>query len=132
MDKEKRVEVSSYVGGIMLFVSCWGVSIYDQYQHGEYATNQDKMSFEAILASSWITGLVIGIVTWLFLTLYDCYKNAKKEDENMWVLFKKELFCKKTILTLLFIIIFSILAIFLGLLFIGLAFFLMPLLKKKF
>lgn len=131
MDKGKRAETSINVGGIVLFVSCWGISIYDQYLHDAYTTYQVKTSFEMILASSWITGVVVGIVTWLCLTLNDCYTKAKKEDENVWVLFRNEVFCKETFLALLCIMISSILAIFLGLLFIGLAFFFIPLLKKK-
>ena len=54
MDKEKRAETSLYVGAIVLFVSCWGISIYDESQYDEYSTYQDKTPFEVILASSWV------------------------------------------------------------------------------
>ena len=73
MNNEKKIETSTAVGGITLFVSCYGISIYDQTTHDSYTNYQDKLPMETIQVTSLVTGIVLAIVTWLCLTLYDCH-----------------------------------------------------------
>lgn len=80
MDNEEKLKTSTTVGSIALFVSCYGISIYDQATHDSYTNYQDKLPMETILVSSLVTGIVLTIITWLFLTLYDCHKKAKEDD----------------------------------------------------
>lgn len=79
MNNEKKIETSTAVGGITLFVSCYGISIYDQATHDSYTNYQDKLPMETILVTSLVTGIVLAIVTWLCLTLYDCHKKGKRK-----------------------------------------------------
>ena len=39
MNNEKKIETSTAVGGITLFVSCYGISIYDQTTHDSYTNH---------------------------------------------------------------------------------------------
>ena len=70
--------------------------------------------------------------------MVDCYflglpqKGKKKDELTTWGLFKKEVFSKNTLLALTILIVVSVLVAFLGILFIGLAIFFLPLLKGKF
>ena len=133
MDNEEKLKTSTTVGSISLFVSCYGISIYDQATHDSYTNYQDKLPMETILLTSLVTGIVLAIITWLFLTLYDCHKKAKEDDSVTTLeLFKKEVFCKRTFIGLLVLIITSFLVVFLGLALLALAIFLIPLLKGKF
>lgn len=133
MDNEKKIETSTTVGGLTLFVSCYGISIYDQASHDSYTSCQEKLSMETILATSLSTGIVLAIVTWLAITLYDCHKKAKEDDGVTTLeLFNKEVFCKRTFIGLIVLIITSFLVVFLGLALLALAIFIIPLLKGKF
>lgn len=70
--------------------------------------------------------------------MVDCYflglpqKGKKKDELTTWGLFKKEVFSKNTLLALTILIVVSVLVAFLGILFIALAIFFLPLLKGKF
>ena len=124
MDNEEKLKTSTTVGSIALFVSCYGISIYDQATHDSYTNYQDKLPMETILVSSLVTGIVLTIITWLFLTLYDCHKKAKEDDYVTTLeLFKKEVFCKRTFIGLSILIVTSILVVFLGLALLALAIF---------
>lgn len=132
IDNEEKLKTSATVGSLALFVSCYGISFYDQATHDSCTNYQDKLPMETILVSSLVTGIVLSIITWLFLTLYDCHKKAK-EDDNVTTLelFKKEVFCKRTFIGLFVLIVTSILVVFLGITLLFLAIFLIPLLKGK-
>lgn len=133
MDNEEKLKASTTVGSIVLFVSCYGISIYDQTTHDSYTNYHDKLPMETILVTSLVTGIVLTIVTWLALTLYDCHKKAKEDDcVTTLELFNKEVFCKRTFIGLIVLIIMSFLVVFLGLALLALAIFLIPLLKGKF
>lgn len=133
MDNEEKLKASTTVGSIVLFVSCYGISIYDQTTHDSYTNYHDKLPMETILVTSLVTGIVLTIVTWLALTLYDCHKKAKENDSVTTLeLFNKEVFCKRTFIGLIVLIIMSFLVVFLGLALLALAIFLIPLLKGKF
>lgn len=43
MDNEKKIETSTTVGSLALFVSCYGISIYDQATHDSYTSYQEKL-----------------------------------------------------------------------------------------
>ncbi len=132
MDKEKKAEISYYVGCIVFFVSCIGRNSYNESIHDVEDNCQVKVPFETIFVSSIITAVVFAIGSWLLLTIYDCYTRKKKEGIGFWKAFKEEVFCKKTLLTLFVITAASVLMAFIGILLIGLAIFLIPLLKGKF
>lgn len=132
MDKEKKAEISYYVGCIVFFVSCIGRNSYNESIHEVEGNCQVKVPFETIFVSSIITAVVFAIGSWLLLTIYDCYTKNKKEGISFWKVFKEEVFCKKTLLTLFVITAASVLMAFIGILLIGLAIFLIPLLKGKF
>lgn len=134
MNNDKKIETSTTVGCIALFVSCYGISIYNQATHDSYTNYQDKFPMETILVTSLVTGIVLAIVTWLCLTLYDCHKKAKEENcvSSTLELFSKEVFCKRTFVGLIVLIVVSFLVVFLGLALLALAIFFIPLLKGKF
>ena len=87
---------------------------------------------ETVFTSSLVTGIVLAIITWLIVTFVDCLKRSEKDELTTWGLFKKEVFSKNTLLALTILIVVSVLIAFLGILFIGLAIFFLPLLKGKF
>lgn len=87
---------------------------------------------ETVFTSSLVTGIVLAITTWLIVTFWDCLKRAKEKDELTTWGVKKEVFSKNTMLALTILIVVSVLIAFLGILFIGLAIFFLPLLKGKF
>lgn len=130
MNSERRLEISYYFGMIVLFVSCIGISSYDESVRDNFASYQEKLPFETVLVSSIVTAIVCAVTLWLSLTFYDCLKQKKFKVSTL-ELFGKLVFCKKTLLGLLFLIASAFLVSFLGIIFIGLAFFLIPLLKRK-
>lgn len=133
MNNEKKIETSTAVGSITLFVSCYGISIYDQATRDSCTNYQDKLPMETILVTSLVSGIVLAIVTWLCLTLYDCNKKAKeKNGVSTLELFSKEVFCKRIFVGLIVLIVVSFLVVFLGLALLALAIFFIPLLKGKF
>ena len=121
MNNEEKLTKATTVGSLTLFVSCYGISIYDQASHDSYTNYQDKLPFESILVGSIVTGIIMTIITWLFLTLYDCHKKAKEDDSVTTLeLFKREVFCKRTFIGLIILIIASLLVCFLGIIFLSL------------
>ena len=51
--------------------------------------------------TSAVTGIILAIITWLVLTLYDCHKKAREDGSATTLdLFKKELFSKRAIIDL--------------------------------
>ena len=132
MNNEEKLTKATTVGSLTLFVSCYGISIYDQASHDSYTNYQDKLPFESILVGSIVTGIIMTIITWLFLTLYDCHKKAKEDDSVTTLeLFKREVFCKRTFIGLIILIIASLLVCFLGILFLSLIVFYIFILKGK-
>ena len=132
MNNEEKLTKATTVGSLTLFVSCYGISIYDQASHDSYTNYQDKLPFESILVGSIVTGIIMTIITWLFLTLYDCHKNAKEDDSVTTLeLFKREVFCKRTFIGLIILIIASLLVCFLGIIFLSLIVFYIFILKGK-
>lgn len=132
MNNEEKLTKATTVGSLTLFVSCYGISIYDQASHDSYTNYQDKLPFESILVGSIVTGIIMTIITWLFLTLYDCHKKAKEEDSVTTLeLFKREVFCKRTFIGLIILIIASLLVCFLGIIFLSLIVFYIFILKGK-
>lgn len=104
MNNEEKLEKSTVVGSLTLFVSCYGINIYEVATHDDYTNYQDKLPFESILVTSIVTGIIMTIVTWLVLTLYDCHKKAKEDDSVTTLeLFKREVFCKRTFIGLIII-----------------------------
>lgn len=115
-----------------IFLSCFGISIYDQASHDSYTNYQDKLPFETIFVTSAVTGIILAIITWLVLTLYDCHKKAREDGSATTLdLFKKELFSKRAIIDLAIIIIVLILASVLGLILLSLLVFYIFILKGK-
>lgn len=132
MNNEEKLTKATTVGSLTLFVSCYGISIYDQASHDSYTNYQDKLPFESILVGSIVTGIIMTIVTWLVLTLYDCHKKAKEDDSVTTLeLFKREVFCKRTFIGLIILIIASLLVCFLGIIFLSLIVFYIFILKGK-
>lgn len=132
MNNEEKLTKATTVGSLTLFVSCYGISIYDQASHDSYTNYQDKLPFESILVGSIVTGIIMTIITWLFLTLYDCHKKAKEDDSVTTLeLFKREVFCKRTFIGLIILIIASLLVCFLGIIFLSLIVFYIFILKGK-
>ena len=80
MDKEKKAEISYYVGCIVFFVSCIGRNSYNESIHEVEGNCQVKVPFETIFVSSIITAVVFAIGSWLLLTIYDCYTKNKKGE----------------------------------------------------
>lgn len=132
MDDEKKFEITSYVASISLIASCWGRGIYEESTHDHYTNYQDKVPMETIFLDSCITSIILSFITWVVLTLYDCNKKAKISNSSTFELFKKELFTKNTLITFVVLCIVIALITLFGIIFIGLAFFLWPLLKGKF
>ena len=132
MEREAKKEKSIGIGTTTFFLSCFGISIYDQASHDSYTNYQDKLPFESILVGSIVTGIIMTIITWLFLTLYDCHKKAKEDDSVTTLeLFKREVFCKRTFIGLITLIIASLLVCFLGIIFLSLIVFYIFILKGK-
>lgn len=133
MDDDRKFEISSAVGTTVFFISCIGIGSYEEAVHEGYESIHEKLPMETVFTSSLVTGIVLAIITWLIVTFVDCLKRAKEKDElTTWGLFKKEVFSKNTLLALTILIVVSVLIAFLGILFIGLAIFFLPLLKGKF
>ena len=132
MNNEEKLTKATTVGSLTLFVSCYGISIYDQASHDSYTNYQDKLPFESILVGSIVTGIIMTIITWLFLTLYDCHKKAKEDDSVTTLeLFKREVFCKRNFIGLIILIIASLLVCLLGIIFLSLIVFYIFILKGK-
>lgn len=133
MDDDRKFEISSAVGTTVFFISCIGIGSYEEAVHEGYESIHEKLPMETVFTSSLVTGIVLAIITWLIVTFWDCLKRAKEKDElTTWGLFKKEVISKNTMLALTILIVVSVLIAFLGILFIGLAIFFLPLLKGKF
>ena len=132
MDDDRKFEISSAVGTTVFFISCIGIGSYEEAVHEGYESIHEKLPMETVFTSSLVTGIVLAIITWLIVTFWDCLKRAKKDELTTWGLFKKEVFSKNTLLALTILIVVSVLVAFLGILFIGLAIFFLPLLKGKF
>lgn len=130
MNSERRLEISYYFGTIVLFVSCIGMSSYNESVHNSFDSYQEKLPFETVLVSSIATAIVCAITLWLCLTVYACLKQKKVKVSTL-ELFGKLVFSKKTLLGLLILIAVAFLVSLLGIIFIGLAIFLIPLLKRK-
>ena len=79
MEREAKKEKSIGIGTTTFFLSCFGISIYDQASHDSYTNYQDKLPFETIFVTSAVTGIILAIITWLVLTLYDCHKKARED-----------------------------------------------------
>lgn len=132
MDDDRKFEISSAVGTTVFFISCIGIGSYEEAVHEGYESIHEKLPMETVFTSSLVTGIVLAIITWLIVTFWDCLKRAKKDELTTWGLFKKEVFSKNILLALTILIVVSVLIAFLGILFIGLAIFFLPLLKGKF
>ena len=132
MDDDRKFEISSAVGTTVFFISCIGIGSYEEAVHEGHESIHKKLPMETVFTSSLVTGIVLAIITWLIVTFWDCLKRAKKDELTTWGLFKKEVFSKNTLLALTILIVISVLIAFLGILFIGLAIFFLPLLKGKF
>lgn len=132
MDDDRKFEISSAVGTTVFFISCIGIGSYEEAVHEGHESIHKKLPMETVFTSSLVTGIVLAIITWLIVTFWDCLKRAKKDELTTWGLFKKEVFSKNTLLALTILIVVSVLVAFLGILFIGLAIFFLPLLKGKF
>lgn len=78
MEREAKKEKSIGIGTTTFFLSCFGISIYDQASHDSYTNYQDKLPFGTIFVTSAVTGIILAIITWLVLTLYDCHKRQGK------------------------------------------------------
>ena len=132
MEREAKKEKSIGIGTTTFFLSCFGISIYDQALHDSYTNYQDKLPFETIFVTSAVTGIILAIITWLVLTLYDCHKKAREDGSaTILDLFKKELFSKRATIDLAIIIIVLILASVLGLILLSLLVFYIFILKGK-
>lgn len=79
MEREAKKEKSIGIGTTTFFLSCFGISIYDQASHDSYTNYQDKLPFKTIFVTSAVTGIILAIITWLVLTLYDCHKKARED-----------------------------------------------------
>ena len=132
MDEDRKFEISSAVGTTVFFISCIGIGSYEEAVHEGHESIHKKLPMETVFTSSLVTGIVLAIITWLIVTFWDCLKRAKKDELTTWGLFKKEVFSKNTLLALTILIVVSVLVAFLGILFIALAIFFLPLLKGKF
>lgn len=132
MDDDRKFEISSAVGTTVFFISCIGIGSYEEAVHEGHESIHKKLPMETVFTSSLVTGIVLAIITWLIVTFWDCLKRAKKDELTTWGLFKKEVFSKNTLLALTILIVVSVLVAFLGILFIALAIFFLPLLKGKF
>ena len=132
MDDDRKFEISSAVGTTVFFISCIGIGSYEEAVHEGHESIHKKLPMETVFTSSLVTGIVLAIITWLIVTFWDCLKRAKKDELTTWGLFKKEVFSKNTLLALTILIVVSVLIAFLGILFIALAIFFLPLLKGKF
>ena len=132
MDDDRKFEISSAVGTTVFFISCIGIGSYEEAVHEGYESIHEKLPMETVFTSSLVTGIVLAIITWLIVTFVDCLKRSEKDELTTWGLFKKEVFSKNTLLALTILIVVSVLVAFLGILFIGLAIFFLPLLKGKF
>lgn len=132
MDDDRKFEISSAVGTTVFFISCIGIGSYEEAVHVGYESIHEKLPMETVFTSSLVTGIVLAIITWLIVTFVDCLKRSEKDELTTWGLFKKEVFSKNTLLALTILIVVSVLVAFLGILFIALAIFFLPLLKGKF
>ena len=131
MDDDRKFEISSAVGTTVFFISCIGIGSYEEAVHEDHESIHEKLPMETVFTSSLVTGIVLAIITWLIVTFWDCLKRSEKDELTTWGLFKKEVFSKNTLLALTILIVVSVLIAFLGILFIGLAIFFLPLLKGK-
>ena len=72
------------------------------------------------------------LVVYIGLTAFECYKVSKKSNNSFGKTFIANIFSKESIISVILMFALGLWLAFLGLLFIGLTFFLLPLLKGKF
>lgn len=74
MNNEEKIEKSTAVGSLTLFVSCYGINIYEVATHDDYTNYQDS-SFSCCF--SWINLFIIDC----FLYIYIERKNKLEKIE---------------------------------------------------
>lgn len=137
MKPDDKFAYSFTTGFVTTFVSCMGGGIYHESLKGDSYSEEYKhiCGYDAnsfIFASSAITGIVMMLLVFTGITAYESYKESQESECSFWSLFMHKLFTKENIFCLIALIVLGIGIAFLGFLIIGLAVFLIPLMKGKF
>lgn len=136
MEQADKFSYATTSGICTIFVSCLGGHIYHDsnksgiYSEGKYIYGYNADTF--IMFSSAITGLVLMLVVYMVMTAFECYKESLKSNVPFGKAFISHIFSKESLISLILIFVLGLGLAFLGMLFIGLAIFLLPLLKGKF
>ena len=69
MEREAKKEKSIGIGTTTFYLSCFGISIYDQASHDSYTNYQDKLPFETIFVTSAVTGIILAIFQYKAITI---------------------------------------------------------------
>ena len=72
------------------------------------------------------------LIVYVAMTAFECYKESKVSNASFGRVFIGNLFSKESMISLVLMFVFGLGLAFLGMLFIGLAIFFLPLLKGKF
>ena len=126
MKPEDKFAYASTSGICTMFVSCVGLNIKEDF------SNSSSVFFDPIMCASAISGLVITILVFIGITLYECYKEHKDTGMPFGKIFHNRMFSKEGMVAFIVAIVVSAFVMVLGLVFIGLAIFFLPLLKGKF
>lgn len=136
MEQADKFSYATTSGICSIFVSCLGGHIYhDSNKSGIYSEDKYIWGYNAdtfIMFSSAITGLILMLLVYTAITAFECYKESKISKVSFGRLFIGNLFSKESLVSVILMLVLGLGLAFLGILFIGLAIFLLPLLKGKF
>lgn len=79
MDDDRKFEISSAVGTTVFFISCIGISSYEEAVHEGYESIHEKLPMETVFTSSLVTGIVLAIITWLIVTFWGLSQKGKRK-----------------------------------------------------
>ena len=136
MEQADKFSYATTSGICTIFVSCVGGHMYhDSHKSGIYSEDKYICGYDSdtfIMFSSAITGLMLMLIVYVAMTAFECYKESKVSNASFGRVFIGNLFSKESMISLVLMFVFGLGLAFLGMLFIGLAIFFLPLLKGKF
>lgn len=136
MEQANKFSFATTSGVCTIFASCLGGHIYhDSNKSGIYSENKYICAYDAdtfIMFSSALTGLILMLVVYTAITAFESYKKSVESKVSFWKVFVANIISKESIISVILMLVLGLGLAFLGMLFIGLAIFLLPLLKGKF
>lgn len=142
MTSENKFAYSFTTGIMSTIVSCAGMNIHHSSIKDDLYSTENKYIYGydkdvVFMFSSAILGLLIMIMVYIGITAYESYQEKKESEEeaSFWKIFWNKLFSSDSLLALITFIIAGVALAFLGMILfalIGIAVFLIPLIKGKF